>query len=241
MLPFADKWHFPRRGFLHLTHHRAEMSAVAIAERAAAERGLNGVAVRDAQHPDDDATGALLVLLYLELAVLERELVRHVLVQHEREHLFGELLLGLPLVLAAVDEHVVLPRMGVHVTVHDHAAVLEQALNHRLGVPNGRVCLADHGPVLAVQVLAGQRAARVAHDDAVRIEHRDQFEDELVPQLFGDERVARYKVHQALHHPRGGRLAGVDTCRHNDGLFLLWRETNWRDGNGGKLFEKDSS
>lgn len=56
----------------------------------------------------------------------EPHLVGGVLVQHEGEHLLLELLVGPALVLAAVDEDVVLAGVRVQVAVHDHAALLHQ-------------------------------------------------------------------------------------------------------------------
>lgn len=56
--------------------------------------------------------------------------------------------------------------------------------DHRLRVPDRREHLLHHHLVLAVQVAPHQRAAMVTHDHAVRVEHRDDFEDELTPELL---------------------------------------------------------
>ena len=55
-------------------------------------------------------------------------LVGDILVQHQREDLLQEPPIRMSLqVLAPVDEHIVLARVGVHVAVHRNAAVLHQS------------------------------------------------------------------------------------------------------------------
>lgn len=96
------------------------------------------------------------VVQFVPVLASETYLVRHVLVQHQREHLLAQLLVAALFVLAAVHEDVVLARVRVHVTVHQHADLVAQSLHHRLRVPDGRIRLAYDGPVLSVQILAGQ-------------------------------------------------------------------------------------
>lgn len=88
--------------------------------------------------------------------------------------MFGELLIRFAFIFTAIDEDVVLARVRVHVTVHGHAALFGQSFDHRLGVPNGRIRFAYYGAILAVQVFAGERAACVAHDNAVLSERTEK-------------------------------------------------------------------
>lgn len=113
-------------------------------------------------------------------------LVRGVLVQHEREYLLGEPAREAgPLALAAVDEDVVLARVGVQVAVHGDAALLHQPAYHELRVPDRGIALAHHRPILPVQVLARQGATIVADYHAVRVQHWHQLEDEALAELLG--------------------------------------------------------
>jgi len=95
--------------------------------------------------------------------------------------------------------------------------------NHGFGIPNGWICLADDRAILSVEVLAGQRVSGVAHNDSVRIQHRHQLENELVPQPLGHRSVSRDEVHQTLHHPRGRSLTGMHTSRHHNRLLSLFK------------------
>ena len=111
------------------------------------------------------------------LTIVEGELLGGVLVKHEREDLLAEVLFAALAVLAAVHEDVELPGMRVQVAVESDAAdLLLQLADHLLDVVHGRERLLDHRLVLAVQVAPGQRAARVAHDDAVGVQHWHDLE-----------------------------------------------------------------
>lgn len=57
------------------TYRRGKVRPRSATHRASTEGGLQGVAVGDAEHPDDDPSGAFLVFLHLEFAVLEGKLV----------------------------------------------------------------------------------------------------------------------------------------------------------------------
>lgn len=92
--------------------------------------------------------------------------------------------------------------MRMHVTIHDHAALLRQSFDHGFCIPNGWICFTYYSAILSIQVFARQRAARIAHDNAVRIQHRYHFEYEFVSQFFCNHRVAGNEVHQTFHHPR---------------------------------------
>lgn len=111
--------------------------------------------------------------------------------------------------------------MCVHIAVHQHATLFGQSFDHRFCVPNRRIRLPNDSSILAIQIFAGERAARVAHYDAVRIQHRDQFEYKFVPQFLRHQRIARDEVHQSLHHPWWWSLARMHTRTHNDCTFLL--------------------
>ena len=54
-----------------------------------------------------------------------------------------------------------------------------QLSDHLLDVVDRREGLLDHGLVLPVEVAPGERAARVAHYDAVGIYHRDDLRSDF--------------------------------------------------------------
>lgn len=71
-------------------------------------------------------------------------------------------------------------RMTVQVTVESQRTLATELFDELLGVIHSRVkCLRRVLPA-AVQVAAGERAAIVAIDDAVRVQHWHNLKDELV-------------------------------------------------------------
>lgn len=102
--------------------------------------------------------------------------------------------------------------MSVQVTVNGHAAFLEKPADHQLRVPHGGIALSHHGPVLPVQILAGQGTTIVADYYAVRVQHRHQLEDESLSQLLSDSvRFVQLRVECGLK-------------RHVGRTIRTWRE-----------------
>ncbi len=60
----------------------------------------------------------------------------------------------------------------------------------------------------------------VSHDDAIRIEHGHNLEEELVAQPLRGLGAAGQVVDEAAHDPGGGRLTGVHATRQQDHLLL---------------------
>jgi hypothetical protein len=76
---------------------------------------------------------------------------------------------------------------------------------------------------LSIKITTCQRASRITHNDAVGIEHRHKFKDEFMTKFFGDVRIAGNEIHEALHHPRGWRFAGMNSGGNDDGFLLLFK------------------
>ena len=57
------------------------------------------------------------------------------------------------------------------------------------------------GFIPAIQVLSNQRAAIVAIDDTIGVNHRNNFEHEFISKHSGFRGIAHQKVDEALHHP----------------------------------------
>ena len=70
-------------------------------------------------------------------------------------------------------------------------------------------------PPPTIQIQSRERTAIVADHHAVRIQHRDKFEDEPVPQLFCFFMVGYQEIDHSLHHPAGRRLAGMHARGHD--------------------------
>jgi hypothetical protein len=61
--------------------------------------------------------------------------------------------------------------------------------------------------------------AEVASDNSIRVDHRNDLEDEERPKLLGHGAIAEEKVEHTFDAERGGRLAGVDSPCDEDDLF----------------------
>mmetsp|Transcript_18273 Transcript_18273/g.31255 ORF Transcript_18273/g.31255 Transcript_18273/m.31255 type:complete len:430 (+) Transcript_18273:217-1506(+) len=187
------------------------------AARGSAEAGLAGVAVDEVElAPHHDARAGLLALLNHEGAVLEAE-VLVVLRKHEGEYALFEAVDGARLGVAE-HEDVAADGVAVEVAEEEDLARLLRLLHHQLGVVVDGVEFGAGADPLPVQVLPHQRAAVVADDDPVGVEHGDYFDYEGVAQAVGLLVVADQEVDHPLHHPGGVGLAGVDARSEDDGL-----------------------
>ena len=129
------------------------------------------------------------------LTIIEGKLLGRILVKHEGEYLLAEVLLAVLPVLAAVHEDVELPGVRVQVAVEGDAALLLQLAYHLLDVVDRREGLLDHRLVLPVEVAAGEGAPRVAHDDAVGVQHRDDLRSEYRQRLGIYSCSIQQKIH----------------------------------------------
>ena len=86
-----------------------------------------------------------------------------------------------------IAEHEHIPSCGVPVEVAEEKYVpaFQRAFHHELGVVVDGVEFARGANPLAIQILAHQGAAVVADDDAVRVQHRHNFENERVSEELG--------------------------------------------------------
>mmetsp|Transcript_73066 Transcript_73066/g.161638 ORF Transcript_73066/g.161638 Transcript_73066/m.161638 type:complete len:296 (-) Transcript_73066:884-1771(-) len=89
------------------------------------------------------------------------------------------------------------------VDIEYHLAVVQQVSEHALRKEDRRVQLPTGVAPQAVQVLPGQGATVVSNDDAVRVQHGYDLEDEVVAQDPGVQGGAGEVVQHALHNPGG--------------------------------------
>ena len=120
--------------------------------------------------------------------------------------------------LAAVREDVALTRVAVQVAEEEQLIGAREALHQPLEREDGRHVLLVRVRPLAVEVDADSRAAVVAEDDAVGVEHRDDLEQQAAAQRARARRVGGDRVEQPVHHPARVGLAWVHSCRDDDHL-----------------------
>lgn len=64
----------------------------------------------------------------------------------------------------------------------------------------------------SVEVLTTQRATVVSINDAIWVENWHNFENEMIPQCFCLRSLARKKIKDTFHHPRGITFARMNSC-----------------------------
>ena len=137
----------------------------------------------------------------LEAALLELEDFVETL-EHRRKHAQHEVVRPrVARVLAAVHERVLLARMAVQVAEQLDFTFFLKHLHHPLREVDRRVEVLARLHPPSVQVEAEQRAAVVAVDHAVGVQHRDDLEDVVLSELDGCFVVAEQKLDEALDDP----------------------------------------
>eukprot|EP00754_Rhynchopus_humris_P044884 Rhum_TRINITY_DN4453_c0_g1::Rhum_TRINITY_DN4453_c0_g1_i1::g.14409::m.14409 len=183
---------------------------------ASHQGGFDGVAQPDTELlPHNHPSCALLRALHFERRVLRCERgcgLLHKQGQHLLEHKGGRRRHAFAHRVAAVDEEVLVLAVPVEVGEQQHITTLGvlDVPDQVLVVEDGRRQARRRRHPLAVEVAAAEGAAVVAVDDAVRVQHRDDLEHQVVAEVpcFRVGRVHE-RVKEALEDPRGTRLSGV--------------------------------
>jgi hypothetical protein len=150
---------------------------------------------------DDDTARPLLLLLYFEGTARKRKALILVAAQQRQNTqlcVLDPALLLVVLVVAAVEEHILLSGVPMHITVQDYAPLPVQVPDHLFAVVDAFVQEFVWLQPFAVQVAPEQRAAVVALHDAVRVQHRHDFEDEVLAQFAGERHIRKYKLKTAF-------------------------------------------
>lgn len=71
------------------------------------------------------------------------------------------------------------------VTVEQNVATVLRLAHHNLHCVVFRAYFLIRGQPLSVQIKPAQRAPVIAHDDTIRVEHRNDLEDKVVAQVLG--------------------------------------------------------
>jgi len=185
---------------------------------SAAEGRLEGKDVGNFEFsPEGHPCGGFLGLVHVEAGLLERKKVE------EFAHYEGEDPGGVRPVLEVVpvDKQILSTRVPVQIATEHHFSLLVELSYHPLHVPILRVQVLRRCLPAPIQVLSSERAPIVSVDDTVRIEHGNDFEDEVFAQGLRLGCVAHQEIDHALHHPAGVRLARVDSGRNKDAFLGL--------------------
>jgi len=91
----------------------------------------------------------------------------------------------------------------MQITVEKNITRLKRPLHHQLRMIVGRVKLGAAPNPLSVQVRTQQRAAVVAHNHTVGVQHGNNFENEGVSQKLGLFFIPDQHIDHATHNPRG--------------------------------------
>lgn len=88
-------------------------------------------------------------------------------------------------------------------------------------MPHRRIGFPDNRSVLAIQISSRQRTPVIPDNHSVRIQHGNELENELFPELPGLSGIAREEIQETFHHPGGRGFARVHSTGYHDGFLSL--------------------
>ena len=155
-----------------------EVAVLVAATRGPAEGRLKREAIYQIElTPHDDSRSGFSRLLNDEVAAVEAEILRVLREKKRVDALFQTVCF---LVGAAVHEKILCSGVTVIVTVEQDITRVLRLSHHDLGCKVLRTLLHGGSLPLPIQIEPGQRGSIVAHDDAIGIEHWNDFENEVV-------------------------------------------------------------
>lgn len=122
--------------------------------------------------------------------------------------------------LTTVHEEIFGSRVPVDVHEEMNVSALQRLLYHFFHAHDLRRRLLHWVHPLTIEVEAGEAASVVAHDDAIRVEHRNNFENEGVSEDARFSLVAQHHFNDTFHNEGTVRLSRVDTPAQNDALAI---------------------
>ena len=111
--------------------------------------------------------------------------------------------------------------MAVEVADHLDLPLLGELLDHLLGSVQRRVQLLINLLPAAIQIGARQRGPVVPMDNPIRVHHRDNLKDDVIPQVFRHRVRRRQEVDHPLHDLGAHGLARVLPREDHDTEPLL--------------------
>lgn len=102
------------------------------------------------------------------------------------------------------------------ITVEEDVARLKRLPHHHFGRAILRALLHRGRNPLAVQIKATQRGPIVANKASVRVQHRDDFKDEIISQVLGVIVIAHQELQDAFNDETSVRLTRMYPRRDDD-------------------------
>lgn len=161
---------------------------------------------------EDYSTSAFFFLYIKETTVFEGE--RFEKFAHEKWELLS--ILGVAIVMTTIDESISLHRVAMKVTKQDHFSNFLDTKDQFFEVEN--LWVVHFGGVFpfTIEVITRNVRPVVAVNDSIRVQHRDNLEDEVLPQFFRLVIVRYQKLDNAVADIRAHRLSRVDSCSDKD-------------------------
>ena len=152
------------------------------------EGRLESEGVHDVEFSENDHSCRRFFALFdPEAAVSELEVIRRLVTAEERHHanlsVLDPALMFVVLIGASVKKRVLLPGVPVQVTVHQHSPLVMHMSHEVLGVEDGRVQEYVGADPASIKVDAEKGAPLVAEYHSIYIEHGDDPEHEVAPQI----------------------------------------------------------
>ena len=139
-----------------------------------------------------------------------------------------------PLVTATVHEQIFRPRVTVDIAVEQDVPTFQSLPHHHFSRAVLRALLHAWCDPLSIQVKATQRCPIVTHNDTIWVEHRDDLEHEIVPQVLGDLVIRNEELQDTFHDEGRITLTWMySTCDYNSAsncYFLRSRTKICYDG-----------
>ena len=160
---------------------------------------------------EDSSTSAFFFVYIKETTVFEA--IRFEKLAHEKWELFS--ILGVAIVMTSIDESILLHRVTMEVTKQDHFSNFLDTEDQFFEVEDLRVVHFGGVFPFTIEIITRNVRSVVAVNDSIRIKHRDNFEDEVLPQFSSLVTVRNQELDDAVADIRTHRLSRVDSGSYN--------------------------
>ena len=161
---------------------------------------------------EDSSTSAFFFVYIKETTVFEGK--RFEKLAHEKWELLS--ILGVAIVMTSINESIPLHRVTMEVTKQDHFSNFLDTEDQFFEVEDLRVVHFGGVFPFTIEIITRNVRPVVAVNDSIRIKHRDNFEDEVLPQFSSLVTVRNQELDDAVADIRTHRLSRVDSGSYND-------------------------
>lgn len=158
---------------------------------------------------DCDSAGVVFVGLNVKFAIVKVE-VLGVVAEYQREYPFFHDVFFVVVVVAAVEERVLLARMHVEVDVHGYFPVSLSMLDVAFQSGDLWAEVAVKCSPLAIHIKSIYAGPGVADYNSVNVNHWNDFENITGPQILCLFIIAKQKVQNSFHHEAAARFSCMD-------------------------------